>query len=120
MTQLLTEVIFFVAYEENTGNDPLDVKSTKVDRERQKLVREQNILKQVSVRRPPASCLLLRQSWYCDVIALQITFSGRVVVVFKGCTTIVKSTSINAIELNCFAKNVSKSILIVNVFKVTR
>ena len=62
-----------MAYEENTGNDPLDVKSTKVDRERQKLVREQNILKQVSVRGSPAGWLLLWQSSCCDVIALPIT-----------------------------------------------
>ena len=47
VTQLLTEIIFFVACEENSGNDPLEVKASKFDRERQKLLREQNILKQV-------------------------------------------------------------------------
>ena len=62
-----------MAYEENTGNDPLDVKSTKVDRERQKLVREQNILKQVSVRSPPASWLLL--SACCDIHGDGVTSS---------------------------------------------
>ena len=47
VTQLLTDLIFFVAIEDNTGNDPLDISVSKPDRERQKLLREQNILKQV-------------------------------------------------------------------------
>ena len=49
VTQLLTDIIFFVACEDNTGSDPLDAKGIKVDRERQKLLREQNILKQVQL-----------------------------------------------------------------------
>lgn len=43
----MSDIIFFVADEENTGIDPLDVSMSKPDRERQKLLREQNILKQV-------------------------------------------------------------------------
>ena len=50
VTQLLTDVIMFVAEQDNTGIDPLDVIITKPDRERQKLLREQNILKQVRMR----------------------------------------------------------------------
>jgi hypothetical protein len=46
---LLTDLIFFVAeYESSTsGNDPLDIQLCKPNRERQKLMREQNILQQV-------------------------------------------------------------------------
>ena len=51
VTQLLTDVIYFVACEENTGGDPLEVKGTAIDRERQKLLREQNILKQVTMEK---------------------------------------------------------------------
>ncbi len=48
VTQLLTDVIYFVSSQENTGSgDPLDISVSKPDRERQKLLREQNILKQV-------------------------------------------------------------------------
>jgi hypothetical protein len=47
VTQLLTDVIFFVAEQENTGSEPLEVVAHNPDRERQKLLREQNILKQV-------------------------------------------------------------------------
>ena len=50
MTQLLTDIIYFVASQENTGStDPLDISVSKPDRERQKLLREQNILKQVGI-----------------------------------------------------------------------
>ncbi|CAF0720089.1 unnamed protein product [Brachionus calyciflorus] len=45
---LLTDLIFFVAeYETGNNNDPLDIQLNKPNRERQKLMREQNILKQV-------------------------------------------------------------------------
>ena len=47
VTQLLADVTYFVADQENSGGDPLEVSVTKPDRERQKLLREQNILKQV-------------------------------------------------------------------------
>jgi len=47
--QLLTDIVYFVAYQENTGGDPFDVQLTHPDRERQKLLREQNVLKEVSV-----------------------------------------------------------------------
>ena len=50
VTQLLTDIIYFVASQENTGStDPLDISVSKPDRERQKLLREQNILKQVGM-----------------------------------------------------------------------
>ena len=45
--QLLGDVIYFVANKEDTGSDPLDIIVTKPDRERPKLLREQNVLKQV-------------------------------------------------------------------------
>ena len=46
---LLTDVLYFVSYQENTGGDPFDVQLTHPDRERQKLLREQNVLKEVFI-----------------------------------------------------------------------
>ena len=50
VTQLLQEVIYFVAMKENDPKkpDPLDLVVSHPNRERQKLLREQNILKQVN------------------------------------------------------------------------
>lgn len=45
--KLLEDVVFFVADAINSGQPVLDVTMTKANRERQKLMREQNILKQV-------------------------------------------------------------------------
>lgn len=45
---MLEDLIFFVADVTNNGQDVLDVVITKPNRERQKLMREQNILAQVS------------------------------------------------------------------------
>lgn len=45
--QLLTDLVYFLACQENNGSDPFDVQILKANRERQKLIREQNILKQV-------------------------------------------------------------------------
>jgi len=47
--QLLTDIIYFVASQESTGGDPFDVQLTHPDRERQKLLREQNVLKEVCI-----------------------------------------------------------------------
>ena len=51
VTQLLKEIIFFVGDDQYNGGgkhgDPLEMEFTIKDRERQKLLREQNILKQV-------------------------------------------------------------------------
>lgn len=51
VTQLLSDLIYFVAYQDahSAGNDPLEVEVNKQKdyRERQKLLREQNIIKQV-------------------------------------------------------------------------
>ena len=47
VTQLLTDVIYFVAYQESSTLEPLEVVMNHNDRERSKLLREQNILKQV-------------------------------------------------------------------------
>ncbi len=52
LAALLTDLIFFVAEWEAAAGDPLDIQLTKPNRERQKLMREQNILQQVSL--PPA------------------------------------------------------------------
>lgn len=46
LAALLTDLIFFVAEYESNG-DPLEIQLTKPNRERQKLMREQNILQQV-------------------------------------------------------------------------
>nr|XP_057941160.1 inositol 1,4,5-trisphosphate receptor type 3 [Doryrhamphus excisus] len=45
--KLLEDVVFFVADVVNSGQPVLDVAMTKANRERQKLMREQNILKQI-------------------------------------------------------------------------
>jgi len=47
VTQLLSDIVYFVAYQENNGGDPFVVQMTHSDRERPKLLREQNVLKQV-------------------------------------------------------------------------
>ncbi|PAA74143.1 hypothetical protein BOX15_Mlig001931g6 [Macrostomum lignano] len=48
LTNLLGDIIFFLASQENNGGDPLMVEMGKeIDRDRQKLIREQNILKEV-------------------------------------------------------------------------
>ncbi|CAF3819449.1 unnamed protein product, partial [Rotaria magnacalcarata] len=44
---LLTDIVYFLACQENNGTDPFDVQILKPNRERQKLIREQNILKQL-------------------------------------------------------------------------
>ncbi|XP_032895218.1 inositol 1,4,5-trisphosphate receptor type 2 [Amblyraja radiata] len=46
-TKLLEDLVFFVADVPNNGQEVLDVVNTKPNRERQKLMREQNILKQI-------------------------------------------------------------------------
>ena len=50
MIQLITGVIYFLGHVENDNHqgDCLDLVISKPDRERQKLIREQNILKQVT------------------------------------------------------------------------
>lgn len=52
ITKLLSDLIYFVCNQESvdTGGDPLDVEMVNPNdcRERQKLLREQNIVKQVS------------------------------------------------------------------------
>jgi len=45
--KLLEDLIYFVARQPRGAMDALDVTVTDPDRERQKLLREQNILKQV-------------------------------------------------------------------------
>ncbi len=45
---LLTDIVYFLVCQENNGSDPFDVQILKPNRERQKLIREQNILKQVN------------------------------------------------------------------------
>ena len=49
VTQLLTDIVYFVAYQENNGGDPFAVQPSHSDRERPKLLREQNVLKQVDL-----------------------------------------------------------------------
>lgn len=50
VTKLLEDLMFFVADVPNSGQDVLEVVINKPNRERQKLMREQNILKQVRER----------------------------------------------------------------------
>ena len=58
--QLLTDIIWFVASQENTAGDPFDVQLTHPDRERQKLLREQNVLKEVRALRKDMTWLKVR------------------------------------------------------------
>ncbi|CAF3881050.1 unnamed protein product [Rotaria sp. Silwood2] len=44
---LLTDIVYFLACQENNGTDPFEIQILKPNRERQKLIREQNILKQL-------------------------------------------------------------------------
>lgn len=50
--KLLEDVVFFVADVINSGQPVLDIVMSKANRERQKLMREQNILKQVCLSAP--------------------------------------------------------------------
>lgn len=47
VTKLLEDLVYFVTGGTNSGQDVLEVVFSKPNRERQKLMREQNILKQV-------------------------------------------------------------------------
>lgn len=47
MTQLLTDLVYFVTELETGGGDVLSLQVQVPNRERQKLMREQNILKEV-------------------------------------------------------------------------
>uniref|UniRef100_A0A674C4R5 Inositol 1,4,5-trisphosphate receptor n=1 Tax=Salmo trutta TaxID=8032 RepID=A0A674C4R5_SALTR len=49
VTKLLEDLVFFVCDIPNTGQDVLEIMVNKPNRERQKLMREQNILKQVQL-----------------------------------------------------------------------
>uniref|UniRef100_A0A1I8HB83 Inositol 1,4,5-trisphosphate receptor n=1 Tax=Macrostomum lignano TaxID=282301 RepID=A0A1I8HB83_9PLAT len=54
LTNLLGDIIFFLASQENNGGDPLMVEMGKeIDRDRQKLIREQNILKRAPFQPQP-------------------------------------------------------------------
>lgn len=63
VTQLLKEIIFFVGDDQYNGGgkhgDPLEMEFSINDRERQKLLREQNILKQVHILRSLINSKLL-------------------------------------------------------------
>lgn len=48
MTKLLEDLVFFVCVVPNNGQEVLSVVTSMPNRERQKLMREQNILAQVS------------------------------------------------------------------------
>lgn len=81
VTQLLKEIIFFVGDDQYNGGgkhgDPLEMEFTISDRERQKLLREQNILKQVGaltnialinvhvISQRKASCICLKSCFRC-------------------------------------------------------
>lgn len=51
VTKLLEDLVFFVVDIPNSGQDVLEIMVNKPNRERQKLMREQNILKQVCLTR---------------------------------------------------------------------
>jgi len=62
VTQLLKKIIFFVGDDQYNGEgkhgDPLEMDFVIKDRERQKLLREQHILKQVIYLYPQTGCYL--------------------------------------------------------------
>ncbi|KAF4022699.1 hypothetical protein G4228_014783 [Cervus hanglu yarkandensis] len=66
VTKLLEDLIFFVADVPNNGQDVLDVLITKPNRERQKLMREQNILAQEYIAKN--FCVMQSQIGY-DILA---------------------------------------------------
>lgn len=55
VTKLLEDLVYFVTGGTNSGQDVLEVVFSKPNRERQKLMREQNILKQVGALWPRAA-----------------------------------------------------------------
>lgn len=59
--QLLEDLVFFVSDVPNNGQNVLDIMVSKPNRERQKLMREQNILKQV--------CEPCRGLWLCRCVS---------------------------------------------------
>ena len=61
--QLLEDLVFFVSDVPNNGQNVLDIMVTKPNRERQKLMREQNILKQVPAHEEAAGTK--RQRLFC-------------------------------------------------------
>lgn len=50
VTKLLEDLVFFVVDIPNSGQDVLEIMVNRPNRERQKLMREQNILKQVGLK----------------------------------------------------------------------
>lgn len=58
VTKLLEDLVFFVVDIPNNGQDVLEIMVNKPNRERQKLMREQNILKQVGFSSVPHFSLL--------------------------------------------------------------
>lgn len=71
MTKLLEDLVFFVCVVPNNGQDVLSVVTANPNRERQKLMREQNILAQVRTR-TPTQTLLSAPRRLCGLIFLGI------------------------------------------------
>lgn len=90
MTKLLEDLVFFVVDIPNSGQDVLEIMVNKPNRERQKLMREQNILKQVNL-----FCIIFyfkvvfvfldRKMWIFSVLIISFDWypvQGSVCVVF--------------------------------------
>jgi hypothetical protein len=73
---LLTDIVYFLACQENNGSDPFDIQILKPNRERQKLIREQNILKQVFIL---ILFIKISISFYFKVIS----YSSRIKTTFR-------------------------------------
>lgn len=84
--QLLEDLVFFVSDVANNGQNVLDIVVTKPNRERQKLMREQNILKQVS-----GSVLLhLSQAevlWLCPAVPRAMLEGRDLEKLWLGCSS---------------------------------
>ena len=79
VTQLLRDLVYFVAYQEESSLEPLDITMNTSDRERPKLLREQNILKQVCV---VLLCILFVFVFVCVFYLLCFCFMFFVVFFF--------------------------------------
>lgn len=66
VTKLLEDLVFFVVDIPNSGQDVLEIMVNKPSRERQKLMREQNILKQVGLGMTFTAVLLGREDLLWD------------------------------------------------------
>lgn len=74
VTKLLEDLVFFVCVVPNNGQDVLSVVTPTPNRERQKLMREQNILAQVSMSTNTHLCTHSHTSFVLFVLHVGIEY----------------------------------------------